>query len=388
VRAKRGRVGALALALVLLGATSGCGLVGGGHHAGFVESMLGQVPDSAATRSEVLVSDHAGARKLAGIAQPPHDVTDKSFGHYNRLFASTPKRRSKALAVNIQLFERGSQVAEFRRELGFSMVDADQVLQAGSPPNVIEIVRGRHIDPDEINHAVHADPAWKGDLTERSHDGERYYRWLADNKLEIKLRSTARPIGESARLAVDGHQIRWARSDEVVEGSIDAGHGKSKSLAGDDSMRSLARTLDDREVYNAFLTGDPKRFEVDPLLLVRRRRIPIGSTSMNRLLEEARKHALQPWEALAVGDAVVDGKPLGVIVIANRDGATAKSNARRLRQTLEHGSSAVTGEPYRNMLPVHSVTSRGNLVVALVNERLPTMLFRSAFQGDTLFAHT
>ncbi len=60
--------------------------------------------------------------------------------------------------------------------MGFSLVDADQEILAGRPPDAVTVITGR-IDPDQVEEAVTSDPEWQGDLERVDHDGDTYYRW-------------------------------------------------------------------------------------------------------------------------------------------------------------------------------------------------------------------
>ena len=53
--------------------------------------------------------------------------------------------------------------------------------------------------------------------------------------------------------------------------------------------------------------------------------------------------SLEPYEAVATGAAVVDGRARLLVVLVNADEATAQANADLLAQVVAEGSSAVNG---------------------------------------------
>jgi hypothetical protein len=188
--------------------------------------------------------------------------------------------------------------------------------------------------------------------------------------------SPVRSIGNSLRVQAEDGQIRWTRTDETMHDSIDAGAGDSDTLADVDELAAVASALEDRDVYQAYLTADPGPFSVE--------RIPRASPEVK---EKAAGDALEPWTAVGGGDAADGDTALGVLVLAHKDDETAATNAERLRKILESGRSLQTNRPYADEYEVRSLDQKGSTVVLIVEQERPQRLLNETIIQRSLVTH-
>jgi hypothetical protein len=371
LRAPRARtrliVAAAAVAALAL-AVSACGVSGDDSTpAGSLADMLGEVPDTPGNRSSVVWVDVAAAREHAGLPADGKEAL-KVFG---------ADAGSSAVQAMPPLFmdNRAAQLDEWRTEVGFTANDIDQSIDVGAPPATSAVVRGR-IEVDEVEQAVSSDPLWKDDRETAEHHGVEYWRWLDDDEVSVERVSATRSLGNSLRLQAEDGQVRWARTDEAMHGSIDAGAGDTDSLADVDELVRLAAALDDHDAYQAFLSADPGPFSVD--------RMPRATPEVK---ERAGKGALEPWTAVAAGDAVDGDTAIGVLVLTHADDDAAKTNVERLRELLESGRSPERETAYSDDFEVRSIDQDGSTVVLTVEQERPRLLFDEVVVLRSLVRH-
>lgn len=353
------------------GSLTACG-VGDGEssRSGSLPDMLAEVPDSAANRALVAWVDIEAARELAGIAAP--DPGDDAAG-YLKLFSGSG---DGPVAVQPPAFmdNRLAEVDDWRTELGFDITDLDQVIEAGQPPEMHAVARGR-MRAGTIEKAVRSDPAWKDELETVEYGGDEYWSWLDDGEVNLARRTSTRELGNSLRLWADDGQIRWARTDDVMEAGIDVARDDADSLADLDEFRAIADGLDGKDVYQAYLSTDPEPYA--------------SGRAQGTTPEEQEREAgdrLEPWTGFGVGDSVVDDVPVGVLVLAHGDSEAAGENERRLRERLESGR-AFDGEPYADAYEIRSLERNGPTLVLTVEQDRPRRLVSEIVMQRGLLVH-
>ena len=380
------RLGALlAMAVVTAIATTGCG-VSGGSDGGPVEAMLGRVADTPANRQQVVVVDYARAREVLGIDQPPTDPSDAQLTRLLQAYGPSSPNRGQPDPVDVgspSLFLQGNRVDEFRRAIGFSLVDADQEISAGQPPDVVTVVTGR-IDPDRVEKAVTTDPEWKDDLERADHGGGTYYRWGPERRLNPDRIGPVRPVGVGGRLSVEDGVARWSNADAPLEGALDADQGERDSLADDDDMAAAARVLDGEKVLSAVLTDAGEQFA--PTASLGPRVPPAVQERLGDMLGPAED--LPDWRVAAVADAVGDDdKPRVVLVFLHDDGDSAKAHVAFLRKLLREGTSFATQRPLKDLVTIQRLDADGPVVTAVLETDAPGLGFVLFARHEVLLAH-
>ena len=334
------------LALVV----SACGVSGdGGSPSGSLTGMLGEVPDTPANRSLLAWVDVAAARELAGIASPATDDEEA-------LTVFSGKSGPVQALLPVFMNSQAAELDAWRTEVGFTVNDIDQSIDAGVAPEMTAVARGR-IAPEEVKEAVESDPSWKDELDTGDHDGVEYWRWLDDDEMDVARVTPTRSLGNSLRLQAEDGQVRWTRTDETMHDSIDAGAGDTDTLADVDELAVVAEALEDQDAYQAYLTADPGPFSVD--------RLPRTSPEAK---EQAAAGALEPWTAAGAGDAVDGDTAVGVLVLTHEDAGTAATNEKRLRELLESGRSPREDRPYADAYEVRALERKGSTLILTVEQ--------------------
>jgi hypothetical protein len=103
--------------------------------------------------------------------------------------------------------------------------------------------------------------------------------------------------------------------------------------------------------------------------------------------ERAASDALEPWTAVAAGDAVDGDAALGVLVLTHDDDEAAKTNVERLRELLESGRSPENDTPYADVYEVRSLDRDGSTVILTVEQERPRQLFDEVVVRRSLVIH-
>jgi hypothetical protein len=370
-----GRIaGAAAVAaLALVSAACGVSDPTTGSGSGSLTSMLGEVPDTPANRSFVAWVDVAAARELAGLPRP---VAGKEPDADEALEVFIPGKSGSVQALTpIFIDNRAAELDAWRTEVGFTVDDIDQNIDAGVQPEMTSVARGR-FQADQVEEAVSSDPSWKDELETADHDGVEYWRWLDDGEMSPQHVTPTRPLGNSLRLQAGGGQIRWTRTDATMEDAIDAGAGNTDTLADVDELARIATALEDHDAYQAYLSADPGPFSVD--------RVPRASPEVK---EELAADALEPWTAIGAGDAVDGDVAVGVLVLTHDDEEAAATNAERLRKIIESGRSPQSNAPFADVYEVRSLDQEGSTVILTVEQERPQRLLVETIVQRSLALH-
>ncbi len=373
----------LALAMVLA-VTASCGVDSGDGpgDVGSIGSLIELVADTDANRSLIVMVDYERARQLSGVDQPPTDASADSpaVKAMFEAFAPGDRRRQPddsdpVLVSSPHFFRSGRQLDEFRRSVGFSLLDADQEVFAGRLPVTLTVVVGR-IDSDRVADAVRTDEEWSDDLERAEHEGDEYYRWGDDLSPNPGRISAVRPLGIGGRLGVDDGIARWSNDTEPLTDSFDAEADRTDSLADDDDFAAAAEALDPEQPVTAFLTADGAGFGPDAI------RGSQLDPSQREEIEEQLGPAedLPEWEVAGVADgAGADGQPRVVLVFVHADDDGADSHVSTLTEQLESGTDPATGRPWTDVFAVERIEADGRVVTAVLETEaagLASVLFQ------------
>ncbi|MGI9657722.1 MAG: hypothetical protein ACR2OD_02345 [Gaiellaceae bacterium] len=361
---------AIALGLGLGLALSACGGGGssGSGDGGRFSTLLAAVPDSATARGEVIVTDWAAAREAAGVSTPSLDDED-ALGTYLRALSGLDS------PVSIfSEFIRNPQFEDFQTEMGFSILDLDAELTAGSAPETFQLLEG-DLDFGRLESAAQDDEIWSSQLTVPEYAGVDYLAWGEDFEVDLANRSAARQLGESLRIGLVDDRLVWVKSTGLMESAIDVAAGEASSLADVDVLAGLAGVLDDAGAYTGFLSADSALFALPA---------PDIAESLDpSVLELSGLGAA--YVGLATGATVVDGAPGLILAIAHADSTTATANASRLETTLREGRSAETGQPWSDLIQIEEILVEETLVIARLLSDSSSLWIDLPFRRSSLF---
>jgi len=325
------------------------------------------------------MNDYARLRAALNLSAPASNATIAEIDAYTQRVAlvqgsGEPKPTGVTPAIQ-------GDAAESKAELGFTIANLDQDVQAGEPPHLFVALRGR-FDPKQIDQAVRGDSKFKDQLILGSYQATTYYTWGEDDKVDPRRRTSVRPLGQSSRLAVVGPYLYWTHWTDGLRDMIDAGQNKTRSLADNADVKLIAGGLARFDLYAVWLTN--KGVTIDPASIL----LPNASPAAARAaLDAQQKEALRPYQALAVGVGQDAQGPFNVLVLLHPDARTAGENVARLKANVETGKSLFSGKAWSEQIEKSEISSDGRLVVAKLRTQNRTLLADVLSRRDSLLVH-
>ncbi len=345
--------GAVAVAIGALALLPACGDDGGGDAAPAnrrsASALLAQVPRESRDGDgpiQLQYGDVIAATALAGVDRPSDLDDDQELFRWLRPLTGFSLEDDETALVALSLPElvqpnKADQQADFRDEMGWSVLDIDAFIASDRPPSRLLVIQGS-VDTDEVDKA--AGPA--NDGVWQVGDGD-------DFSINAKERTIARPLGQPLHEAT--HNGLFAVSTSSA--TIDSWVGGGESMADDPGFRAVAAALDRGGVYTAFM-----------------------------LSADGDGDAVNPFDTIAVGMTVEEDTPVAYFVYHYADAATAKLAATTIAEILE-GSSLRTNAPWSEFFAASNIVVEDDVVVAilpLVEGRQPGGIVNILFAQDNL----
>ena len=329
--------------LVLLGMTLAAGCGGdraGGDEQGWIVGLLDRIPAAGGSAEFLMVVDMAGAAAAGGVAVPAPGAPADEIADF--LFALP-----RDTLVPDLLQDPFPDFDALTRELGIDAALVTAAIMASNPPETYQVLAG-DFDPAAVDTAVRSDSVWGDLLTTAEHQGVAYYAWGEDFESDLRRVTAVRPQGRGGRLALDDGWLYWVPWTAGIEGLIDAGAGRTASLADDPGFARVAAALEAAGVYSAVLT--------------------------DRGLDETAS-------ALAIG-AGGGGDEAGafwVIAAVHNSAAEAEAAAAEVERVLADGSTSATRQPWSERVSDVQVTLDDALMVVTVRSTFPAGDWWQAF---------
>jgi hypothetical protein len=364
-RARRWVVAVIAAAVAAAGCSSGDGAptataVAASDSApgsGPLTELLRSVPPDHVEL--VTFGDLAATARLNEVERPDPAAGDEEAQRF--VVAAAGGSHRVVLPI---LFTR-ADAGQSRQELGFSLADADQLLEAGAPPDALTVVAGR-IDPDTVAAATAAHGARTGPLDAAGGEPFTLHRFGEEGELDIRQATPMRPLGNAGRPAVRDGLALWASTDATVHDAADAADATAggPSVLDAPEVAAVAAALDRAGVYACHLLPSDKL------------RAPAGTSNRQELLE--------PWSHAGVGVGWRDGRRSFVVALAHRDQQAATANADLLRRIVTTGRSVVSDDPWSDLLTIVDIEVRDTTVVATFDHGGKDGLLGVVFQRDLI----
>lgn len=312
-----------------------------------ISGLLGAVPNTEDNRGYVVVNRYDAAAAGAKIDPKGEDETDEELDRMLQL-----SQEAGIAGTGVMDMTRGvDQIGA----LGFTPSDVIASVQAGNPPNAIDLAV---IDVDEGDVL---DAAAKVDGAERTEvDDVDVVRWLDDNEIEMDLDTPiGRVPGQAGRVAFVDGLLATASNDTVMEDAIATAEGDGESLMDVEGIAAVAEALDDEDAFTAFIAG---------------RNLGPGERATPSQREET--PSLRSYEAIALGNAWSDDGLELVIAVAHEDEAAAKANEQALEDVVAEGTSATTATRLSELLQDPEVERDGTTVVATFSVEQPALWYQ------------
>lgn len=286
---------------------------------------------------QVSIADLAAATELAGLARPTTPAPGQIAGWMGPLTGISSQGNPVA-PVFVPLPEtfspgRLAQTDEFVDELGWSVLDVDAFVEWSAPPRRFAVVTGAFDAPGIESRLTETAP---GVFT--AGNGE-------DLSQDFDDTTVARPLGRPLHITIDGDHMAVSLSTRMVEAWL-AGDGRS--LADDDSLVAVAKSLDAADVVAAFLVGE-RNDGTDTSAAPDDSKVttPAGPDS---------------YTAVGIGWSLVDGEAVMSVVYDFGEPAAAANLVEPFRSIYTDGVSFVSGRPLSTFFSVDDVASAGRTV--------------------------
>ena len=326
------------------------------------EELLGLIPDTPETRSQLWINDYAKASELSDISRgepnsPPNAV---------RLYA---------LGMAVGPFISGytdystPSVENFRQYLGFDVRNIEQSVLVGVPPGQLEVVRGR-FDPDTVDKTLRACSECVPHVL-GEHRGVSFYSWGEDRKGDLQKRFSPPAfdwLGRGGRIAVQEKYIFRTVETTGMEALIDASLARRPSMADVEEFRLLARGMSELGAYTMFLTDMTQGWEAYGGRLVGMYLDDYATQAQSEgVMQEIKEKILllRPYQAFATGAGKDAEGPYIALVLAHANPKSAAENVDRLRRQIEGTVITQDRKPWRPWPEVaEEIRAEGRVLLA------------------------
>ena len=293
--------------------------------AGPFSAALAAVP--ASTPLLASFADVGRVLELDGVERPPGDAGDDRVADLARAVTGLGTKR----VVPGELGRIARKATSMRAEVGFSVADVDQWVEAGTPPNQVTRVTGR-IATDAVVAAATTFEPYAATAVRSTRDGFEVIRFGGDNERAPGSSSTWRRIGVGGRFAVRDGTFVWAANDATIDAALAATAGRG-SLLATPGVAAVAGAVDEHPVYAALLAGPSPG---------------------------------DRWTASAIGFYEEGGARRAVVALAYSE-STRRAGLDELRTLLAEGRSLRTGRPWAEVVTVVEVVASGATVIAVLD---------------------
>lgn len=342
------------------------------------EQLLGLIPDTAGTRSSVLINDYALVRDVFGVSIPGPDADENALLKYRNdvLRSFGEARRVPAFSPWISGYDRGP-LRSFRRYLGFDLRDVDQTVLAGVPPQELEIIRGR-FNPEATEQVLRQCTECTPPLLQQ-HQGITFYSWGGDREQDLD-KGNAPPaydrLGRGGRIAVsDKHVFRTLETDgmkAIIESTV----GQRRSLVDVEEFRLLARGMHELDAFAVAFSDQAQGLKQSLQFYTQHR----------EALE--RSPLLRPYRAFAIGEGRDAGGQYMALALVHPDADSAADNVTILQQRLREAKSLQTGAYWSDLVSSTEISTQGRVLVAKLRGPIHLMWLDEVFiQRDPLLLY-
>ncbi len=331
----------LVASVVLLLAACDSDESGGPSGDGVFMELLRLVPDDPAYRSSVVMGDVERTLEVLGIERPSGEYDEAVVQDFViEVFQADLEGFRGALPAffAVDTEEQFALSANADRSLGFSILDVEQWVITGQPPEMPAAIRGS-FDPGEIAATLEAcDECPPAETEDRS--GWTIYAWGED--LEMDLSRRGQPplfdsLGRAGRLAVSEHLIARTLATGTARAMVDAYDGTG-SLADVEEFRLAVTALTEMDALGVMVSD----VTMGPELAAE---LPDHITELWEVREG--DTVLVPYEVFAVGPGWDEG-PYTAVALVHASEADAEENARRFEDRV-NSTRMFTGSTPENL---------------------------------------
>jgi len=284
------------------------------------EGLLSTIPDTPDTRMSVTINDYAAVREIFGIQLPGPEADESALTEYIIALLGPANMTYVSQGPFITGIS-GEAMGDSKREyLAFDGRNVDQSVEAGTPPFILEVARGR-FDPAATAQALDACAECPPpDIV--THNDVSFYSWGEDGKGGLKERNMPPAfdhLGRRGRIAVSNEYVYRTVETPGMKALIDSSAGKRQSLADVEDFRLLAQAMSDLDTYSAFFSDQTHKIDATSPAILDDLIAELGGPTL-----------LLPYLAYALGTGRDDTGPYLALALVQRGGIAAEENKLRL----------------------------------------------------------
>ncbi len=366
------------------------------------EGLLGTIPDTPELRQQVYINDYALVRQLFDIPLPGPGDDDDAVEEFYEWFpppgfegeADYPPVRGFGAVSFFGPFnyQHRNITAENLQHLAFDVRSMDQSIVAGSPPTILDVVRGR-FDPQATDKALESCSECEPHSREE-YGGVPYYSWgedYANPNLQLRFAPPAFDwLGRGGRIAVLYEYVFRTLGTSDMKALIDAGLNEGASLADVEEFRLLAGGMSRLRAYTMLLSDNVEVWDAEDYYVVL---LLDGATGKDvvqaqRELSE-RGPWLRPYEAFATGAGKDENGHYMALVLVHADDASAEENVGLLRRIIEEEGSVLYDISWSDYIDVErsEIHAEGRVLRAKLRGRFASQWLYWVLQRDSLILY-
>ena len=361
--------------------------------------LLRTIPDTPELRQQVYINDYALVRQVFDIPLPgPGDDEDAlvEFSEWLRTsgFAGEaddpPARGFGAISFFGPFNQYRNITAENLQHLAFDVRIMDQSIVAGSPPTILDVVRGR-FDPQATDKALESCSECEPHSREE-YGGVSYYSWGEDYAFNPQLRFAPPAfdwLGRGGRIAVLDEYVFRTLGTPDMEALIETGLNEGASLADVEEFRLLAGGMSRLGAYTMLLSDDVEVWDVDDYAT----RL-LGADATLKQVEQVQRAVLsgpwlRPYEAFATGAGKDENGRYMTLVLVHADDASAEENVGLLRRIIEEEGSVLNDALWSDYIDVErsEIHTEGRALLAKLRGGFANNWLSWVIQRDGLILH-
>ena len=226
--------------------------------------LLELIPDNPQSRDLVYINDYSRVADAFNV-RPPEDDDEALMRYLGDICCA---RTGMRVGPWISGFSgHAPSPFENREHLAFSIRNVDQSIMTGTPPGVLEVIKGT-FDPEATDRAINRCSECPPPDREE-HRGMEFYSWGRD--LAASLPDRMRPpafdqLGRGGRIAVLDSFVFRTVETPGMRSLISTYLGMEESLGDDPDMSLAARKMDELELYSGLIMGNVEWLSLEGVL--------------------------------------------------------------------------------------------------------------------------
>ena len=348
--------------------------------------LLELIPDNPQSRDLVYINDYSRVADAFNV-RPPEDDDEALMRYLGDICCA---RTGMRVGPWISGFSgHAPSPFENREHLAFSIRNVDQSIMTGTPPGVLEVIKGT-FDPEATDRAINRCSECPPPDREE-HRGMEFYSWGRD--LAASLPDRMRPpafdqLGRGGRIAVLDSFVFRTVETPGMRSLISTYLGMEESLGDDPDMSLAARKMDELELYSGLIMGNVEWLSLEGVLENACAEAAATQTDCDQLkarMEET--GVLDEYDVLGAGVGVDGDGPFVSWIFVYLDEREARRNVPVFERIVSSGASLHWHQPWSELFSDAEVWSTGRVLIAKLRAENLRIWETVVLNRDSLLLH-